>query len=114
MRNLDKIVVLVAAMFLPACATGTPAEGQFVRSERARSVARTADLLVDHDPVGAREAGFEVEVRPLDAFPWPDLIVDAQPLENRGVDAGGSHGPDALPWPDLLVDADPVAARCAR
>ena len=68
------------------------------------------DLVVDADPVAAREASWTIQPAAREAFPLNDSLIDAEPTAIRSLpvtrrehDAGGQPLP--------VVDPDPTTTR---
>jgi len=112
MKHRKNSFSLTALLALAACAVGPqPQDVQVTEGVFQRTA--SSSLIVDSDPVAAREAFFKRPAPAVEAFPWYDLTVDETPLASRGITNVTSPEQGAA-TSGLIVDPDPVAARAAK
>lgn len=103
-----KLLPLLCLLSLPACVALPEDARQQGQAIDAVYVRDTADRWHDVDPVAARAASFGRVESVRDAFPWPDQLSEALPLQAGLPPASANGGPDLA---TDLVDTDPLGRR---
>lgn len=110
-KNSPRVLLLC---LLASCGTLTSEQDpQAVEGVFSKS-ATPSGLLVDADPVAARDAMFSPVEKRVEPFPWSDLTVDPAPLAARGLESLKGSSSTATWLSNEVVDATPLDVRATR